>query len=364
MSATKHAIWVLGATGRSGKTVAPYLVKETDITTVLVGRDQGRIDAVASTLSSGTKTLIANGPQAVADAIREQKPAAVLNTLGDYASTATLIARACMSVNAHYVDLAADLIAVQKILDLHNEAVQAGSTLVPSAGFGILGTEAAVAKILELDDRTPKAVRIDGIPSIAMEGGKVGAALAHSLLDAMSMGGRKMQNGQLVSAPLGEYVTLTTPDGDKVTCGAAGNADLLGAYRVSKAPSVTMTSSFGPAGVIAKVFMTVVTTVLALPFFKTAFASVLAMVPVPQAPMPYKHTWGHAVATYDDGSEKEVWLKADDAQTFTSSAMAQVGLALVRGEAKPGAYTPAEAFGPKIAERAGAEFIVGSGRTE
>lgn len=56
-----------------------------------------------------------------AAAIRTRRPAVVINLLGDYARTAAVLTRA-MQPGGHYVDLAADPIAVPRLLDRNEDA--------------------------------------------------------------------------------------------------------------------------------------------------------------------------------------------------------------------------------------------------
>lgn len=354
-------IWVLGATGRSGSDIASILVKNKDVTTVIVGRNQERLDTLATTLP-GSRAEVAAGPDAIIQLIKDKKPAVVVNMLGDYANAGVAIARAAVSSGTHYTDLAADLASVPLLLGLHDEAIAGGATVVPGSGYGVVGTQGAVARLCEGSSREARHIHVDGLPAMATKAaGTVGDALAHSIIDGMAGGGKQIMDGKLVSAPMGTYVELTTPDGDKVTCGAVPAGDLIAAQRCSGVPdvSVTANSSYGPAGLVARLAIPVVSTIMLLGPVKRYAQRYLASVQAPAAPMPRKHTWGHAVITFDDGTEQEAWLQAGDASDFTSAVCSEVALRLARGtKARPGAYTPCEIFGSEIAEAAGAKIIL------
>jgi len=62
--------------------------------------------------------------------------------------------------------------------------------------------------------------------------------------------------------------------------------------------------------------------------------------------------------SWPDGTTREGWLRADDANDYTAAVVAEVAVHLARGDAPPGAYTPASAFGPEIAVSAGAKLIL------
>jgi len=188
-------IWVLGASGRTGRAITAELAAR-DLPAVLVGRNRERLEA------TGSKFVVADGVEAIAAKIRRQRPSVVVNTIGEYAATAATIARACLP-NGHYVDLAADPVAVQRVLDLHEEALSGGSTFVTGAGFGVLATEAVVVKLCE-GRPTPSRVRVDALASVAIEEGSMGVALAASIVDALTT-----DPAELGANPR----TITLPDG-------------------------------------------------------------------------------------------------------------------------------------------------------
>ncbi len=79
---------------------------------------------------------------------------------------------------------------------------------------------------------------------------------------------------------------------------------------------------------------------------------------MPARPRPREHSYAHAEVEWADGTRREGWLRMGDASDFTTAVAVEVTLRLLRGEAPPGAYTPAEAFGPELAVAAGGEFLL------
>lgn len=344
-------VWILGATGRVGRAVATRL-GTLGVPVVLLGRDEERLRAV----SPGGEVKVVAAERLPAE-ITRHRPAVVVNTIGDYARTATTIASACLP-GGHYVDLAADLVAVPRLLDLHDDAAAAGSTLVTGAGFGVLATEAVVARLCE-GHPTPAEVRVDALASVASEGGAVGAALANTIVDGLTTGGRRVRDGRLVRARLGAGPRhLTLPDGQQVTSAGAPTGELLAAQRASGASSVTVTSVLVPTSAAMRVVLPVAGALLSVPPLRRLAVRLLAGVTMGAAPRPRTHSWGHAVVTWPDGTSREGWLRAGEGMDYTASVTAEVVARLVRGEGKPGAYTPAAAFGPELAEAAGGTFVL------
>ncbi|RII20454.1 Trans-acting enoyl reductase [Streptomyces sp. YIM 130001] len=351
-------VWILGATGRIGSTVAADLAAR-GVPLALVGRHRERLDEVRARLGpSGTvKIVVAATTEAMAEEIRRQRPAVVINTIGEYAATARALARAAMP-GGHYVDLAADLAAISRLLDLDQEAEAAGSTLVTGAGFGVLATEALVVKLCE-DRDAPRQVRVDAVASVAMEAGPVGTAFAASMVDGLAGGGRRYASGRLVETRLGSDIQhLTLPDGDKTKTAGAPQGELIAAQRASNAPDVTVTSGLAPTGRVVRALLPLARKLLSLPALRNFAVRRIAGLKVKAAPRPRRHSWGHAVITWPDGTRREGWLRADDGMDYTARVAAETALGLARGEGKPGASCPAAALGPDLAVAAGGTFVL------
>lgn len=350
-----NEIWVLGATGRTGRAVATRL-RAAGGAVVLVGRDHERLAGLASELDGAPRVVAGSLEMALVELARSA-PAVVVNTIGPFTATAARVVRACPP-GTHYVDVANEFGAVAAILGLHREAADTGRSLVAGAGFGVLATESVLMQVCE-GEPTPSRVRVDAVPSVATEPGVIGSALASSILDGAPAGGRRVEHGRLTRSPLGaEPTRLTTPDGDVVVTGSAPTAELLAAWRASRAGSVVAASSVVPTGVAARLVMPVASTVLRIPAVARFGVRRLAQVSLKASDMPRRHSWGHARVEWRSGASREGWLRAGDGTDFTVAVAAEVALRLARGEGSPGAYTPGSLFGPELAIAAGGQFLV------
>jgi short subunit dehydrogenase-like uncharacterized protein len=96
---------------------------------------------------------------------------------------------------------------------------------------------------------------------------------------------------------------------------------------------------------------------LKIPALRRLAVRQLGAIELKPAPRPREHSWGHAVVTWADGTTREGWLRAGMAMEFTTSVAAETAVRLARGEGRAGAYTPARALGPELAEAAGGTFL-------
>jgi short subunit dehydrogenase-like uncharacterized protein len=343
-------IWILGATGRTGREIAAQVAARGG-TPVLVGRNAERLRKTAAELGQADAEVIET--DRVAAEIARRRPGVVVNTIGGYADTAAPIARACLP-GGHYVDLANDLVAMPRLLALHDEAVAGRSTFVTGAGFGVLGTEALVARLCA-ERPTPRTVLVDALPSVAIDGGPLGEALARSIVSGLTTGGRRYRDGELVRVRLGaDPREHALPDGQTAKSAGAATGDLLAAHVASGAPDVVATSALIPSATLLRAVLPVAGAMLKVPMLQQFAVRRLAAVQAKPAPRPREHTWAHAVVTWPDGTTREGWLRAGDAMDFTAAAAAETAVRLDRGEGRRGAFTPACALGSELAEAAGA----------
>jgi len=267
------------------------------------------------------------------------------------------IARACLP-HSHYIDLANDVVSVSALLDLHQEAVAAGCTLVTGAGFGVLATESVVLKLCQ-DRPTPDRVRTDALASVEIEAGVIGEALAATIIDGLPYGGRYYKNGCLVRNQVGSSrANITLPDGSSVTAASVPFGELVAAHRASGAPNVLAASSEIPSGPVVRAILPFAMALLHIKPLRALAKRRLASLKISDRERPREHSWGHASIQWPDGTKQEGWLRIGDAQVFTTTVAAKVAERLLKGEGRPGSYTPGALFGPELAEAVGGEFLI------
>ena len=356
-----HEVWILGGTGRSGRAIAAELAQR-GLTPVLIGRDQARLTAAAA--AGGWRTVVAASVEAMAAEIQRQTPAVVINTVGPFTGTAGPIARACLPAT-HYIDLANDLAAVSATLALDEAAKAAGRVLVTGAGFGVTATESVVVRLCK-GRPVPTRVRVDMVPSLDIEAGPLGEALAATILDGLPgvegggrYDGRRYSGGRLVPARLsGDAARLTLPDGSQVRTAGIPLGELVAAQRASGAPDVVAASSEAPGSPVARAVLPLASKLLSIGPLRAFAKRRLAAVQFTARPRPREHSWGHARIEWADGTTREGWLRVGEAQAFTGAVPAEVARRLLDGLGRPGAHTPAALFGPSLAESCGGTYLI------
>ncbi|MGW5255446.1 hypothetical protein ACWERW_20900 [Streptomyces sp. NPDC004012] len=351
-----HRIWVLGATGRTGRAIAARLAADR-VPPVLVGRDPGRLRTLAGTLGDDVRIVVAGSVDAVVTQIGRQAPAVVVNTIGPFTETAAPIARGGPP-GTHYVDLANELTAVTGLLGLRDEAVATGRCLVTGAGFGVLATESVVLRLCA--DRPPATrVRVDAVPRAGAGAEPAGPALAASIVEGLALGGRRYEHGRLVRTRLGADVErLALPDGTTVHTVGGPSGELEAARRAGGAPFVVAASSMVPAGWAVRTALPVAAVLLARPLLGRAAKRWLTGVRITPGERGGEFSWARARVQDADGTIRVGWLRAGRSGEFTAAVAAEVARRLARGEGRPGAHTPGSLFGPELAVKAGGRFLL------
>lgn len=346
-------IWILGATGRTGRAIARRLDAER-IPLVLAGRDRARLQSVADELDGSPELRVGTLEEHLGQLAQsgEQAPRVVINTVGPFATTARQVVRACPP-GTHYVDLSNELSAAQDVLALDRAAAASGQTFVTGAGFGVLATEAVVLSLCEGQPR-PITVRTDALAAVALEDGVVGAALAATIVEVIAAGGREVRGGRLVRAAVGgHFEAITTPDGDVLSAGGGANAELIAAWRASGADTVIAASPAAPGSPVVRAILPALCAVVRVPGVGRIAAAGIARIPLRAKPMPRTSSFGHARVSWADGQQREGWLRTTDGMGFTAAVVTQVSTRLLNGEGRPGAFTPGALFGPELATACG-----------
>jgi short subunit dehydrogenase-like uncharacterized protein len=202
-------------------------------------------------------------------------------------------------------------------------------------------------------------VRVDALAAVDTEPGLLGTALAASIVDAASVGGRRYEHGRLVRARLGGDVErFTLPDGSAVQTAGGPSGELEAAHRASGAPFVVAASSMVPAGRAVRAVLPTAAALLARPVLGNAAKRRLARVRVTPRERSREFSWARARVQGPDGGTREGWLRAGEGMAFTAAVAAEVASRLADDEGRPGAYTPGLLFGPELAVAAGGRFLL------
>ncbi|HEX2743905.1 MAG TPA: saccharopine dehydrogenase NADP-binding domain-containing protein [Streptosporangiaceae bacterium] len=135
--ATSQSVsWMLyGAAGYTGTLIAEH-ARQRGHQPVLAGRSAPGVTALAERLGLPCRELSLDDPAALTAALAGVP--LVLNAAGPFLHTAGPLAEACVRAGAHYLDIGNELQVFRALYDLDERARQAGITIMPGAGFGVV----------------------------------------------------------------------------------------------------------------------------------------------------------------------------------------------------------------------------------
>lgn len=154
-----HAdIVVFGATGYTGSLVAQALV-ERGMRPVLAGRSHRKL-ADSSARLGGLETRVADASDQASMRGLVERGDVLISTVGPFDRWGRTAIDAALHVGAHYVDCSGEPLFIQTVLNSHERAVAAGSTLLPAFGYDYVpGTLAAALALRHA--AAHEAVRLD-----------------------------------------------------------------------------------------------------------------------------------------------------------------------------------------------------------
>jgi saccharopine dehydrogenase (NAD+, L-lysine-forming) len=193
---------IMGAAGASGQRIARALAAR-GVPLTLAGRHRATLAPLADELGAAVTEADITRPAPVLDQAR-----LVVNTVGPFGELAPALAAASLAAGVAYVDIANELTATTRLLELDGQAKASGTVLVTGAGFGPAVTESMLLRLLPTLPGPAARVRVAGAPSAP--GGPVSPGIQATAAQAAAEGTAWYAGGELTRAPLGTGGTLMT----------------------------------------------------------------------------------------------------------------------------------------------------------
>jgi short subunit dehydrogenase-like uncharacterized protein len=306
--------WMLyGAAGYTGALIAQHAC-ERGHRPVLAGRTAPAVTAMAERLDLPHRAAALDDPAALTAALAGVD--LVLNAAGPFLHTAAPLAEACLTAGVHYLDIGNELQVFRALYDLDHRARQAGVTIMPGVGFGVVATNCLARHVSDAVGGAA-TLQIATRAATAQQGPGVAATRQQN----MPYGGWIRQAGHLEPCPLGSgTITITLPGGPCLVM-PLPTGDLEAAFQATGAADITAYGAVpgGPA-----------------PESKTSDP--------PADQHPVYQSFGWARATGPDGATTQAWLQTGESYAFTAAASIRaVEETLARSLS--GAFSPAAAFG-------------------
>lgn len=337
--------WMLyGANGYTGRLVAGLAARRGE-RPVLAGRDAERVAAVATPLGLEYRAFDLSDSRAVEAGLRDID--VVAHCAGPFSATSAPMVEGCLRAGAHYLDITGEVDVFESVFARHDEAREAGVTLLPGAGFDVVPTDClATLAATEL----PTATTLDLAFRV---GGGVSPGTLKSAWEGMALGGRARVDGKLRTVPVGwRHRDVPLPSGRcRVTSLPWG--DVSTAYRSTGIGTITTFAHLPGIGRVGPRASAWGREVLGRPLpQRLGRAAIGALVRGPgRRRRSTSRVEVFAEVADPDGRTVRTALVGPDTYDFTADSVLHTVEALRDGATSPGAHTPSTAFGADFVRR-------------
>jgi short subunit dehydrogenase-like uncharacterized protein len=304
--------------GRSAEKLAP-IAKRLDLDMVLVGlQEEGRLK----------NTL--------------EEVDLVLNAAGPFVHTALPIIRACLETRTSYMDISGEVMVLEEIFTLDQQARERGIAIIPGVGFNVLASDCLVRYAAEKVE-SPTDLEIATLWAT----GGMSPGSTRTMYENFPLGTLARREGQLVRKNVrnkrrqqrfldGVYPILPVAIGDLTT-----------AYQTTQIPNITTYTAFTEQTVDGYSRMEPILRRL----FRFEFVRRMASKNVKKASsFSGDHLKGRnpsqvwVLVHNEDGQEHQAWLETVDSYLFTAEASV-LSIEKLLSKKLVGVSTPALAFG-------------------
>jgi short subunit dehydrogenase-like uncharacterized protein len=326
-----------GATGVTGRMILERALARGHRPT-LIGRDQRKLDAAAAPHDLKTIRADLDEPETLARVLAGHR--LVLNAAGPFRLTAEPLSDAAIAAGIDYIDVNGELLVLERLLNQHARAADRGVALVGGAGFGVAAADGLIAQVVG---------RLGGIDalriSVAADSAFKSDAVTESTLEVIAGGGYEIDSGRLVRRAMGRKRWHQSGDDQiGIAFASAPLAELAAALHIAPAVRVTAGVPMAPTQAFAvSMISPLVPLLLRVPSIRRLMA----------------RAGGHTRKATKTAYASRVWVDAQAANlrisahlicgegfaTAADIAFSAVAAALI-ARPKPGAHTPATAFGP------------------
>jgi short subunit dehydrogenase-like uncharacterized protein len=332
---------IYGATGYTAGLVARRAVALGQ-RPVLAGRDAAGVAALASELNLAWTVLDLTEPSALRGALHDVD--AVALCAGPFAHTAAPMLHACLETGTHYLDITGEIPVLADVLSRDRPAREANVALITGVGFDVVPTDCLAGLLAAA---LPGACALE---LAILAGGGVSAGTATTALSSAGGGGLRRVGGELRRAPVGRprrqvpfpsgvRPAVAVPWGDLVTAHASTGIDDITVYLATAGRPALISAATAALRVAA--------------LRRLATWAVRRGAPGPSArtrAATWCEVWGEV--RDDAGGRRTATLRGPNAYDLTADAVVRAvdrvldGVGEGPGQVRPGAHTPATAFGP------------------
>jgi short subunit dehydrogenase-like uncharacterized protein len=233
----KNNFLIYGSYGYTGKLIAELSIKQ-GLRPVLGGRNEEQLIKQANELNLDYKVFNLESIEQTQRVLQDF--IAVIHCAGPFIHTYNHMAQACLTAHTHYVDITGEVMVIEQLSALNDEANSAGIMLLPGAGFDVVPSD-CLAQYLkrQLPDAIELILAIGSIQKESGSGPGVSRGTARTMMDGISTGAMIRDQGQLKNVPLNWNTRTVDFGGVKpMLCTTVSWGDLASAWWSTRIPHI------------------------------------------------------------------------------------------------------------------------------
>ena len=336
--------WLLyGAYGYTGQLLAEEAVRRGH-RPVLAGRNEAKLVALGRQMNLPWQAFDLSDPVRTAAIVA--KFDAVMHAAGPFVHTAVPMIEACLSGQAHYLDITGEITVLENTLGYYAHAREQGVALVSGVGFDIVPTDCLGAYVAgQLADASELSIAIKSLSEVS-------AGTANTMIEMLGTqsggpGSLVRRNGKLVPQALQkDTIEVTFSDGRTQTVFPIPWGDLATAETTTGIPNVTTYMALPVSPRLVGLGTSAGKLLQIGPLRQLTQTLISKAISGPDEQVRQNarsYVW--AQASNERGESVETWLETVEAYRFTAEAGVRCIEHLLANELA-GALTPAQAFGP------------------
>lgn len=325
-------MWMIyGANGYTGELIAREAVRRGE-KPLLAGRSRERVEPLARELGCDWRAFDLDRPDLSGVSL-------VLHCAGPFVHTSGPMVRACLAAGAHYLDITGEIAVFEAVLARDAEARARGVMLIPGVGFDVVPTDCLAAM---LQAKLPDAIEL-WLAFSSRSG--VSRGTLKTMIEGAGWGSAIRSNGRITRVPhlfdvreipfrSGPRMATTIPWGDVST-----------AFRTTGIPNIRVYAAQSPGALrrmrLMRPFLPLMR-IGALRRFALRRADRTRGPSAERRARSRVELWGRV--TNAAGRVETMTMTVAEGYDFTVMSSLEAVREVLR-EAKPGAWTPALAFG-------------------
>ena len=253
---------------------------------------------------------------------------------------------ACLAAGVHYLDITGEIGVFESVQRRGDEAREAGVALIPGVGFDVVPTDCLAARLAAaLPDATHLTL------AFTSEGGSTSRGTLKTMVESLPYAGAVRKDGRIVPVPMamdarefdftcGRRWAMTIPWGDVST-----------AFHTTGIPNIRVYSGAPPSAIQRMRRLRPFLPLAGLtPVKRSVQWWIGRTVTGPDEEVRRSARvclWGEV--RNEAGDVRRATMETPEGYAFTALASVECATRVIEGAVKPGAWTPARAFGADLA---------------